>query len=69
MVITEVEDRPSVWVCFYTSSAYIKSKNISDALAGNGPIVVSKLTGRFVAAGSAAPIENRIQEAILALKL
>lgn len=69
MVVTEVEELGSVWVVYYTSSAYLKSRNVSDALAGNGPYVVSKATGQFSVAGTAAPLDQRIQEAMSRLNV
>ncbi|MEZ5454543.1 MAG: YrhB domain-containing protein [Lysobacteraceae bacterium] len=68
MVVTEVEELEAAWVIYYKSSAFLKSRNVSDALAGNGPYVVSKSTGRFAAAGTAPPLKVRIQEALRAVE-
>ena len=64
MVITAVEELEAAWVIYYTSSAWLKSRSVTDAIAGNGPYIVSKTTGRFAAAGTAPPISVRIQEAL-----
>jgi hypothetical protein len=46
----------------------MESGNVGDALAGNGPFVISKTTGRFVALGTALPFEKQIDEAIKRLR-
>lgn len=63
MVITEVEDHPLGWLIYWTSSRFLKSNNISDALAGNGPILISRDTGDFETTGSAPPLAERVAEA------
>ena len=68
MAVTKVEELEVAWVIYYNSSVFLKSRNISDALTGNGPYVVSKTTGRFAAAGTAPPIQICIQEALRAIE-
>jgi hypothetical protein len=63
-IVTEVTELPTAWVLYYQSRKYVETGEFSHALAGNGPFVVSKLPGRFVAGGSAPPISKRIQEAL-----
>jgi len=50
------------WVFFYESSLYLESKNISDALAGNAPLIVNKDTDEIFETGTAYPLEQYIQE-------
>jgi len=68
MVVTKIEELEGAWVIYYTSSAFQKSGSVSDALAGNGPYVISKVTGQFYAAGTAPPLQIRIKEALRALE-
>ena len=63
LIITEVTERPASWVFFYNSVRYLRTNNVSDALAGNGPIVVSKRNGKLIQAGTACPIERSIVDA------
>lgn len=63
-VITDVIDLPEAWVLYYQSRAYVESGNISDALAGNGPCVISKKTGRCIVLGTALPLEAQIDDAL-----
>ncbi len=48
------------WVFFYNSRAYIEDGNEIEALAGNGPIVVEKATGRMHALTAAYPVEDQL---------
>lgn len=63
MVITETKERTKGWLYFWTSKKYLDSQDINDAIGGNGPILVSKTTGKAIEVGSAPPIEERIKEA------
>jgi hypothetical protein len=60
LVITQSIERPNSWVFFYDSARHQQTLRISDALAGNGPIVVSKLDGALIQAGTAVPVEESI---------
>ena len=60
LVITQSIERPISWVFFYDSARHLQTLRISDALAGNGPIVVSKHDGALIQAGTALPIEESI---------
>lgn len=64
LVVVEIVELPEAWVVYYQSRAFLESGNFSDRLVGNGPYVVCKISGRFAIAGSAPPIELRIQEAL-----
>ena len=48
------------WVFFYNTRAYLETKSIIHALAGNGPIIVSVNDGRTRLAGSATPWEDQV---------
>ena len=50
------------WIFFYQSSLYLESKDISDALAGNAPLIVNKNTGEVIETGTAYPLEQYVQE-------
>lgn len=47
---------------FYQTTDYLTTGDTTQALAGNGPILVSKLTGAVEVAGTALPIEEYIRE-------
>jgi hypothetical protein len=67
MVVTEVVRHKLGWLFYWTSSHYLETHSISDALAGNGPILVSETTGYLEEVGTAPPIEERIEEATIRL--
>jgi hypothetical protein len=50
------------WVFFYTSERYLKTGDISDAVAGNAPYIVNRHTGEVRVTGTAQPIEHYIDE-------
>ena len=52
----------SGWVFFYDSRKYLESGSISDALAGNAPLIVSRHDGSVHVTGTAYPIERYIRE-------
>jgi hypothetical protein len=52
----------SGWVFFYDSRRHLESGSISDALAGNAPLIVSKRDGSVHVAGTAHPIEYYINK-------
>lgn len=35
-------EKPYGWVFFFNSKKYLETKEISDALAGNGPVIINK---------------------------
>ena len=63
MVITSCESRSQGWLFYYQSEKYLRSGAISDALAGNGPVLVSRHDGAYVHVGTAAPIAEAIAQA------
>lgn len=46
----------------YNTVAYVATGDFIHALAGNGPILVSKLTGAIEIAGTALPTEHYVRE-------
>jgi hypothetical protein len=46
----------------YQTSDFVATGDFTHALAGNGPILVSKLTGTVEVAGTALPVESYIRE-------
>ena len=46
---------------FYQTDRYLITGNAADALAGNAPILINKLTGAAEFAGTARPIEEYIR--------
>jgi Immunity protein 35 len=47
---------------FYQTADYLRTGDATQALAGNGPILVSKLTGTVEIAGTALPVEASIRD-------
>lgn len=47
---------------FYQTADYLKTGDATQALAGNGPILISKLTGTVEVAGTALPVEVWIRD-------
>lgn len=50
------------WVFFYSSEKYEKTHNISDALAGNAPIIINKFDNSVNITGTAFEAEHYITE-------
>jgi hypothetical protein len=46
----------------YQTAEYMTTRDVTHALAGNGPILVSKLTGAVEVAGTTFPIEDCVRE-------
>jgi hypothetical protein len=55
-------DEDWCWVFFYNSRAYLETGDFSDALAGNGPLVVEKRTGIVHELTSAHPVEQQLRK-------
>ncbi len=60
MVITSSEEREVGWLIYWTSSTWLKTNNIKDAIAGNGPYLVSH-DGELHSIGSAFVDERIVQ--------
>jgi hypothetical protein len=50
-------ERDFGWVFFYNSQRYLESQDFRDMLAGNAPIVVTKIDGRVHVTGTALQLE------------
>jgi hypothetical protein len=50
------------WVFFYNSRAFIETGDYSEALVGNAPFIVNRMTGGVTLTGTAMPIEHYISE-------
>ena len=48
------------WVFFYNSKKYLETKNFSDMIVGNAPILISSTNGELFETGTALPIESYI---------
>ena len=46
----------------YQTSEFVATGEFAHALAGNGPILVSKVTGTVEVAGTALPVEDYLRE-------
>ena len=55
-------ERDWVWMFFYTSDRYLKTRDMRYALAGNAPYIVNRHTGEVRVMGTAQPIEYSIAE-------
>lgn len=62
-VVVRVDERKRTWVVYYQSKLWVITGDISHALAGNGPYLVSKTTGEFEIVGSYPPLSDRLEEA------
>jgi hypothetical protein len=54
---TETAEHSFGWVFFYQSRRYLETHNPDDALAGNAPLIVDRLTGQVTETGTAYPLE------------
>lgn len=48
------------WLFFYNTRAYLETKSMAHALAGNGPVIVSAQDGGAKLASSATPWEEQV---------
>ncbi len=55
-------EKPFGWVFFYDSKKYLESGNISDAIAGNGPVFVNNQDGRTEFCGSCKSVQEFVSE-------
>jgi len=57
IIESQTIERPYGWVFFYQSKRYLETRDPSDALAGNAPLIVDRLTGQVTVTGTAHPTE------------
>jgi hypothetical protein len=50
--------KPYGWIFCYQSSAYLASGDMSQALAGNAPIIVDRIDGEIRVTGTARPLRE-----------
>jgi len=62
VLLQEEVERKAVMAYFYQSAAYVESGNPLDALAGNAPLLVNRVSGEVVMAGTALPVEHYIHQ-------
>jgi len=55
-------ETPATLAYAYQTSDFVATGDFTHALAGNGPILVSKVTGTIEVAGTALPIKDYIRE-------
>lgn len=53
---------PYGWMFLYTSKLYSQTRALTDAIAGNGPIVVIAATGEVVTLGTALPPDEALAQ-------
>lgn len=54
-------EKPYGWVFFYAPQEYIETRDIAYAIAGNGPIIVERKTGKMHQLGTATRPEDQIR--------
>ena len=50
------------WVFFYDSKKYLETRNINEAIAGNGPVFVNKHDGTIEFCGSYKSVQDFVSE-------
>lgn len=58
----EPSETTHAWIFFYNTKRYLETGEFSEALAGNGPILVNKITGAIDAFGTAIPLEKLLAQ-------
>ena len=55
------EEHPFGWVFFFNSRRYVETRNLSYALAGNGPLIVDRRDGSIHQMSTAYSLESSIR--------
>jgi hypothetical protein len=63
-IVTNVVEFELGWAFCYNNKKYIESGKVSHALAGNGPIIICKRTGKMFSTGTSQDVEYYIDEFI-----
>ncbi len=63
VVVLRAIEYATCWAVIYNSAAYARSGSLSDALVGNGPVIINKQTGQARLASSALPLERQLDPA------
>ena len=61
-LLPEPYETERTFAFFYQMVDYLRTGDPTQALAGNGPIMVSKLTGTVEVSGTATPVETSIRD-------
>lgn len=62
LVITDLQGFPNCWVVTYNTREYAETGDLRHSLAGNGPLIINRLTG-FVRQGTAArPVDEQLDD-------
>ena len=62
LVVVRVDEHDFGWVYFYDGSVHIATGNVSDAVAGNAPLIVDRTDGKLYITGTARPLEHYLVE-------
>jgi len=62
LVVVRVDEHEFGWVYFYDGSIHVATGSVSDAVAGNAPLIVDRTDGKLYITGTALPIEHYLQE-------
>ncbi len=63
LVIMDVTGYANSWVAIFNSRRFAETGETSDALAGNGPIIINRRTGAVRLGVTAKPIEEQLDDA------
>ena len=58
----EPSETTHAWIFFYNTREYLETGEFSAALAGNGPVLVNKVTGDIEAFGAATALDELFAE-------
>jgi hypothetical protein len=62
IVESEPEQTRCAWVFHYNTKRYLETGIFSERLAGNGPVLVNKMSGNIVALGTGRPLDEQLDE-------
>jgi hypothetical protein len=62
VIESQTIDKPYGWVFFYQSRAFAESGRITEAYAGNAPLIFNRVFCEYHVTGTAKPIEQYIEE-------
>jgi len=62
LATTDVREYPTCWVVGYNTRAYLETGSISHALAGGGPLIINRATGRVRMGTWNTAIEDQLDE-------
>lgn len=62
LTTTDVREYPTCWVMGYNTRAYLETGSISHALAGGGPLIINRVTGRVRMGTWNVAIEDQLDE-------